>query len=53
MSRRSTFGLLAAALLVATVGSLATIGGSPDPPEPAAAVPPRRRLETGYDSSIS
>ena len=31
MSRRSTFGLLAAALLVATVGALAIGGGSPRP----------------------
>ena len=31
MSRRSTFGLLAAALLVATVGALAISGGSPRP----------------------
>ena len=48
MSRRSTFGLLAAALLVAAVGSLATIGGSTRPslpPPTPAPVANRLRLE--------
>ena len=51
MSRRSTFGLLAAALLVATVGALAIGGGSPRPgptvPTMAPTSSPRRRRTRG------
>ena len=47
MVRRSTFGLLAAALLIAAVGALAIVGGSPRPgptvPTIARHPPPRRR----------
>ena len=49
ISRRSTFGLLAAALLVATVGALATVGGSTRsrPPTPTVTSTPSTATGTG------
>jgi preprotein translocase subunit SecD len=40
IGRRSTFGLLAAALIVATVGALATVGGSTRPSPPTSTPAP-------------